>query len=238
MINIVCLKWGNKYGPEYVNRLYGMLRRNTRKEFKFWCFTEDAAGIRPEVFTIPLKFAESLDSWWNKIWLFSNDLPIPLGEQIFYIDLDTLVVDNIDDLLTDQVPDIVVLKDFYQGIARTAGTIGSGLMTWRHGDYENIWQEFIKDPAAAIQSVHPHGDQHWVEKNISAWYFWQDLFPGRVVSFKIDCADGLPAEADIICYHGRPSIPESMTQSINHSTALKRWTTKPAPWVADHWRED
>lgn len=238
MINIICLKWGTKYGPEYVNRLYSMVRRHTTKDFRFFCLTDDAKDIRNEVSIVPLKFSDTLDSWWNKIWLFSQDLPVRKGEQIFYIDLDTVIVSNIDDLLTNEVPDIIVLRDFYQGIARTAGQIGSGLMSWQHGSYEEIWIEFIKDPRTAIQSVHPHGDQAWIERCIDAWYCWQDLFPGRVVSFKIDCANGLSQEASIICYHGRPSIPDSITQSMDHSTALKKWTTQAAPWIEQHWRED
>lgn len=237
MINIVCLKWGSKYGPEYVNRLHSMVRRHSTQPARFWCMTEDAQGINPGVDIVPLKFAGDLDSWWNKIWLFSSDLPIAQGEQIFYIDLDTLIVSNIDDLLTDQVPDIVVLRDFYHGIARTAGGIGSGLMSWRHGAYTHIWERFIADPQAAITSVSPHGDQAWIEHCIDAWYCWQDLFPDRVISFKIHCADGLPEKSSIICYHGRPSIPDSVTQSMTHGTATKRWTTQAAPWVLDHWKE-
>lgn len=238
MTNVICLKWGSKYGPEYVNRLYAMLRRHLTGDFRFLCLTENPNGIRPEVITVPLPFADQLDSWWNKIWLFSDELPVQPGQQIFYVDLDTLIVSNIDDLVTDAVPDILVLRDFYQGIARTAGQIGSGLMSWRHGTYHDVWRQFAKDPAAAIQSVHPHGDQAWIEHCIDAWYCWQDLWPDRVVSFKIHCADGLPPKASVICYHGRPSIPESVTQSMTHGTAMKRWTTQAAPWVAEHWKED
>jgi hypothetical protein len=25
--NVACIKWGTRYGPEWVNRLYGMVRR-------------------------------------------------------------------------------------------------------------------------------------------------------------------------------------------------------------------
>ena len=28
-VNVVCMKWGTRYGPEWVNRLYGMVRRNS-----------------------------------------------------------------------------------------------------------------------------------------------------------------------------------------------------------------
>lgn len=238
MINIVCLKWGTKYSAEYVNRLHAMIRRNTTKDIRFYCLTDDDLGINPAVKIILLPYAKKIDSWWNKIWLFSQDLPLATGEQIFYVDLDTLIVNNIDELLTEDVPDIILLKDFYHGIARTAGLIGSGLMSWKHGQYKNIWEKFIENPERAVEQANPHGDQWWVEKNIDAWYFWQDLFPGRVVSFKMHCADSLPNNASIICYHGRPSIPESITQSMHHSTSSKKWTTHPAPWVLEHWRDD
>ena len=26
--HVICMKWGRKYGPEYVNRLYAMVRRH------------------------------------------------------------------------------------------------------------------------------------------------------------------------------------------------------------------
>ena len=27
---VICMKWGTKYGPEYVNRLYGMVKRHLK----------------------------------------------------------------------------------------------------------------------------------------------------------------------------------------------------------------
>jgi len=233
MINIVCLKWGTKYSAAYVNRLYYAVERHTTKDFQFWCFTEDTNGIDVHVKTLPLQYPDQLESWWNKISLFDSDNGLPLGEQIFYVDLDTLIVDNIDQLLTDVVPDIIVLRDFYHGIARTAGKIGSGLMSWRHGNYDTVWREFIQNPKAAIASVYPHGDQHWVESQIDAWYYWQDLFPDAVVSFKMHCQQGIPQGSRIICYHGNPGIPESVTFTGRDW----RWKLTPQPWVLDHWRD-
>lgn len=236
MINIVCLKWGGKYGPEYVNRLFYALRRNTTRDYQFWCLTEQHQGIdiQSGIKILPLKYPDRLDSWWNKISLFDIDNGLPVNEQIFYIDLDTLIVDNIDDLLTEEVPDIIMLKDFYHGIAKTAGTVGSGLMSWRHGDYSRIWLNFIKDPKSAIKLVHPHGDQHWIETQINAWYFWQDLFPDAVVSFKVHCGNGLPPGAKIVCYHGKPNIPDSAV----HDTRDYKWKFGPQSWVLDHWRDE
>ena len=52
--HVLCMKWGTKYGPEYVNRLYAMVRRHLRGDFRFVCLTDDARGIRAEVQCLPI----------------------------------------------------------------------------------------------------------------------------------------------------------------------------------------
>ena len=237
MINIICLKWGTKYGVEYVNRLFYAVKRNTTRPFKFHCFTDDSANIDSEVIVHDLPFKNELDGWWNKVYLFSNDVPISPGEKIFFIDLDTLITRKIDDLLDHDPVAITVLKDFYTGLAKTVvgdDNIGSGLMSWRHGQYQHIWDDFIRDPQSAIMSVRPHGDQRWIQKNIKGRIYWQDAFPGQVVSFKVDCAHGLPPDAAVVCYHGTPNIPDSARQ-VNRSW---KFVIEPQPWVLDHWRDE
>ena len=38
---IFCMKWGTLYGPEYVNTLYSMVKRNLTLDFRMVCFTDD-----------------------------------------------------------------------------------------------------------------------------------------------------------------------------------------------------
>lgn len=232
MINIVCLKWGAKYGAEYVNRLYSGIIRNTTKKIKFHCFTDDSSGINSNVVIHNLPYT-NIKSWWNKLYLFSNNINIPLGEKIFYVDLDTLITSNIDDLLSAPCETIIVLRDFLSGIAQTAGNMGSGLMSWQHGDYEYIWNKFIKNPNAAIKQVEPHGDQHWVDLCVEHKQYWQELFPNKVVSFKVHCQQGLPASASVICYHGVPGIPESVT----FRGKVWKFNITPQPWVLKFWKD-
>ncbi|MDR6215099.1 hypothetical protein QE399_002788 [Paracidovorax wautersii] len=33
--HVICMKWGTKYGPEYVNRLYAMVRPPSERRFPF-----------------------------------------------------------------------------------------------------------------------------------------------------------------------------------------------------------
>jgi hypothetical protein len=52
--HILCMKWGTKYGPEYVNRLYAMVRRHLSGDFRFVCLTDSTEGIRSEVECFPI----------------------------------------------------------------------------------------------------------------------------------------------------------------------------------------
>jgi hypothetical protein len=128
---------------------------------------------------------------------------------------------------------MVVLRDFYQGIVKSANLVGSGLMLWRHGRYNHVWDKFITNPKKHVARAGTYGDQWWIEQQVTDIVFWQDLFPEQVVSFKVHCRKGLPDQSRIVCYHGRPSIPESITET----TVEKKWTIAPQPWVLKHWRD-
>lgn len=229
MTNIVCLKWGTKYSSDYVNKLYRACVRNTTIPFNFYCLTEDGKGIDPAVKVLPLPHG-GLDGWWNKIYLFSKELPIT--GRIFYVDLDTLITGNIDHMLMWN-KGFVVLRDFFYGIAKgvDAKSVGSGLMSYEAGEYDAMWQKFIKDPKKIVQSVKPHGDQRYIQQEVRSFIYWQDICDEQVVSFKVHCGKGLPEEACVICYHGKPSIPESFKQR----TKVPHFDIPPQKWVEDHW---
>src|SRR5258707_14641411 len=51
---IICMKWGTRYGPEYVNRLAAMVARNVTRPTRLFCFTDNRNGISPDIETAPL----------------------------------------------------------------------------------------------------------------------------------------------------------------------------------------
>ena len=48
-VNVICIKWGTVYDPEYVNKLYSMIKRNTSYSINFYCFTEDPNGLNEDI---------------------------------------------------------------------------------------------------------------------------------------------------------------------------------------------
>ena len=102
-VNVICMKWGDKFPPEYVNRLYGMVSRNLSLPFKFVCFTEDKKGIRDEVeiqglpeLDLP---TDAPERGWRKLTVFKQDFGDLKGKTLF-LDLDIVIVGKIDEFFT------------------------------------------------------------------------------------------------------------------------------------------
>jgi hypothetical protein len=211
-LTVACLKWGSKYGVDYVNILQDMVRRHLCVPHRFVCMTDDPAGIAGETLPIP----PGLPTWWGKLSLFSHPFP----GRILYFDLDTIITGPIDGFAAYDGP-FCLIKPFY----RTWG-FASGVMSIAPDFGRPVWESFARDPQAAIarcrREADPpwnHGDQRWLELTIPRADYWQDVLPGQLVSYKVHCAKGLPPAARVVCFHGKPDP---------HEVA--------GPWVKEHWR--
>ena len=227
MINIVCLKWGDKFSTDYVNNLYYGIKRNTSLNFELHCFTENSYGIDSAITCHDLPNLD-ITGWWYKLWLFSDEMPFNHGDKLMFFDLDTIITGNIDDILSYDCPkDLVGLRNFYR-----PQRFASGLLMWKHGTQTHIWNEFFKDPVTA-QRCSPDGDQEWTEQNAKSWTLWQEEFPDQIFSYKQSCVPTFPDNARIVCYHGTPSIIQSFTETIKNFDG----TWPPTTWPKEHWRK-
>ena len=68
--NIISLKWGYKYGFEYVNTLYSLICRHIKNPFRFICLTSDNSDLVQgiEFFFIPkVNVSNGSEPVWNKL---------------------------------------------------------------------------------------------------------------------------------------------------------------------------
>jgi hypothetical protein len=63
-VNVVCVNWGTKYSPDYVERLYKMVKINTTLPFKMYCLTDNPDIYRGHI--IGVKLEPGFEGWWNK----------------------------------------------------------------------------------------------------------------------------------------------------------------------------
>lgn len=224
MHNVACLKHGTKYDADYVNKLFNAIKRNSTVDFLFHCFTDNNNGLNKDVITHPLPHS-NVEGWWQKLFLFSDEIDIT--GRILFLDLDTLITGNIDHYIT-QDAGFAVLRDLWS----KQDNVGSAVMSFEAGKHKHIWDAFISDPVGAVRSLHPHGDQKWIQKHQTQRLYWQDLYKNEIVSFKSNCRNGVPNNAKIICFHGKPSIPEA----INTTTRIQGFVIPPTPWVKEYWK--
>lgn len=219
MIHIICIKWGTKFSAEYVNKLFRGIKRNTTKEFIFTCFTDNSKGLIQGISSkaIPCFTGD----WFSKISLYNKEL-YDSTNQIFFFDLDTVIVGNLDEILSYSGK-FIILRDFYKKVS-----FGSGLMSWQPEAVHYMWTTYKKG------SKYKRGDQAWPELAYPDANIWQLKYPEKIISYKVHIRDNnnipvrqksrrtnLPGSlktASIVCFHGNP-LPHEVKEH----------------WLKEHW---
>lgn len=201
---ITCIKVGNKYCADYVNKLAAMVERHTNVQHLFICLTDDPTGLTCAHAPIGIDYP----GWWSKLILFHPESALQ-KHRVFFLDLDTVIVGNIDFLLSYDGP-FAILSDFYHPTE-----YGSAVMSIAPGFGQNIWTDYTEG-----QRGRWWGDQVWIKTCVPEADRWQEMYPGLIVSYKVHCKDGLPEGAAIVCFHGEPR-PHEVQDA----------------WVLEHWNE-
>ena len=145
---------------------------------------------------VPLRY--NWPGWWSKMELLRPDLP---GDFLF-LDLDTVILGPLDDIL--EVRKLTLLRDFYRDGKKLKEGLGGGLMYLPSEARREVWDFWMQQPQLQMR-VYARGDQFLFEKFwLGDAQRWQDVVPGQVVSWKVHCAKGVPPEARVVCFHGRP----------------------------------
>lgn len=92
----MCVKYGTKYGADYVNKLYYGVKTNCSLEFDFTCFTENPEGLDSQIKVQPLK--NKWQGWWSKVHIFDPECYPEPNTRVFYIDLDMIISGSLDTL--------------------------------------------------------------------------------------------------------------------------------------------
>lgn len=146
---ISCVKWGNKFSHEHVNRLYQMCKKNYTKPFTFVCHTENSNGLVPGISARPLNEDLDLEKWWWKLQLFDeHGWPEQKIDINIFFDLDVVIQNNFDHFDSYAVEDKLTMIKAYWKTYDLKGTDmdhNSSVMIWK-GDLSYLWRKFYKDP--------------------------------------------------------------------------------------------
>jgi len=237
---VLCMKWGTKYGPEYVNRLYAMVHRHLRGDFEFVCLTDSDAGIRKEVRCLPipeLALPDGLpERGWKKLTTFEADLHGLRGTALF-LDIDIVIVDDITPFF--ELPGEFLIIHDWKRPWRITGN--SSVYRFELGAHADVLAKFRAESAAMRAAyrneqaylsavLHQQGKlKYWPAQWCASFKYHS------IARFPLNyfVAPRIPEGARIIVFHGVMNPPDALAGRSNGN-----WRRALAsPWIAEHWKE-
>lgn len=230
---VVCVKWGTMYGPEYVNRLYGMVSRHLAAPFRLVCLTDDRRGIRSEVecFDLPdlgVPHPQRTRGKWRKQVLWGRTVPGLEGVALF-VDLDSVIVGPIDDYFSLGDPnDVYVARNWARPLRKLGQT---SVFRFPVGGNAHILDDFRADPQGIADRY--RFEQHYVTASVKGGVkFWPEAWTRH---FRLHCLPPfplryfmtarLPADARIVTFPGGPNPDDVIVGRWN-----KRVPPHRTPW--------
>jgi len=264
---IICINWGTKYGPLYVNRLYAMVSRNITPPFTFTCFTDNTHGMRSEVLTEPLPVLDfelpvTKRGIWPKCRLWSKNLG-NLEGPVLFLDLDLVITGSLDEFFSFGSDDEVILARNPSNPLERLGQ--TSVYRFPVGKLEPLLRKFSSDPQVIAEKYRyeqrfvsqnaPEGIRFWPHQSVRHFrhhcrplfplnYFRSARFP---IGAKIIIFPGDLKPQDAI--EGRYHEDEPIFSPVDHILrvfsrernrgifAHLRHFILPTQWVDEYWRE-
>lgn len=203
MLNVVLVWTGDKYGPEYLEKMAHMASRNLPMSHRLVVFTDkpdQALNLVPGCLVRNvLEF--QLEGWWNKMLLFNWKWHRIGDGPILYLDLDMVVVRHLVPFVQRDADNLVTHSVF-----RRPDEISSTIMFIPKGWGSGVWGTYSQ----AMQNGSAYlirGDQEFLQAVLNGN---SDRFPlGIVASYRHHCmGKELPRRARVVSFHGKPDPHE------------------------------
>ena len=242
---VICMKWGSLYGPDYVNRLYAAVRRQTTGPLRFVCLTDDTAGLRSEIESHPCPEIDLPEPWcntgWRKMTLYLDPASLSgLEGNWLFLDLDVVVTGCLDPFFEfEPEHPFVVMQNWTQpgkGIGNTS------VFRFRMGAHGYLLERLLGDFDHFRKQY--RNEQTFISREIDSLRFWPDAW---CALFKVHCVPAWPARlwrtpaipegARVVAFPGSPNPPDA----LEGKWPEKRWRKRlykqirPTPWIDTYW---
>lgn len=210
MLTLCCVQVQNYQGcgADYVNSLHRACNLYVTVPHRFVCVTDDPAGLHDGIET--MEPDPGAPGWWQKLTLLRPGRFKNAG-RILFIDLDTIILRNIDDVASYDGPFAGT------GNFRTGGApFSSCMMAWQNGSMHHLYTRWIE----ANRPMDRWGDDEWIRNTEPNTAKLNRKFPG-IKSYKFHHLKDDPGDARIVIFVARPK-PHTLTEA----------------WVREAWRPE
>ena len=262
-VNVLCMKWGDYYTADYVNRLYAGVKHYLHLPFRFVCVTDDATGIRPEVETVPFPpdpkvpgrlFSRPWPNIFAKLAFFKDGFAQLKGPTLF-LDIDLLVTGNLDRFFLFHPGEFCIIHNWVEWrkhLFRKAPDIGnSSCFRFEAGKSNGVWETFLREKELPGQKerflLGSQKFQTYAMMKTGKVNWWPSDW---VCSFKRQLVPIFPLnkifapwrpsrKVSIVAFHGQPDLPQALEgYYLKYDKPVKpHLTCKPTKWILDYWYE-
>ena len=208
-MNTICtFLWGHWEMPDggvsYVHALLAGVRKHLGIPVRFVLFTDH----NEEEFDRDIEVQDLGEAgFWpgnlKKMAMF--DPHAGLSGNVMALDLDTVVVGDFQNLLTDFVQQHFITCECAYHLQQPGGGVHRFSAGW---GVEELWEPLSTQPEVwfplAKGSERLYLKLRLKEQLKTPIDYWQEKYPGQVVSFKLCCGEGLPRNAKLVWFHGIP----------------------------------
>ncbi len=262
--NVIFIKWGDYYHHSDINKICSQIKRNTKHNINFYCFTENSDGLDnfinirplPELDVNPefIKF-----NYRKAAGLCDDNLGGLNGQRVFFFDIDCLIVGNLDEFFEyDYGNDFYIINDWAHRKGKKKDKVGqASCYTHIVGTLGHVKKYFEENPAKIIEK-YSTATQQYMSAKIIEKYGKLNFFPDNwFKSFRFHC---MPHPAlrwllnarlpkvnglKMIAFHGVPSISEALEGRYGQKekgNKVSRWLkkiykrVKPTLWINNYWK--
>ncbi len=257
--NVICIKWGDAYDAEYVNKLQNMILRNTSYNINFYCFTDDSRGFNDTIIVKPLISLDTkpryqkIYSYRKEAGLCDDNLGGLNNQRVFFFDLDVVIISNLDEFFEYPKDDKFYIINDWNSKGNKVGQASS--YSWVVGTLGYIKNYYEKNPEKVFEEYFSAAQEYLSSKIIEKYgklNFWpEDWF----CSFKYHCmqkfgpmrhfiSPKIPEDKKglkIIVFHGMPNPREAIMGIWKNKKKWQYWkktykVCKPTKWIENYWK--
>jgi len=199
---VICINWGTRYGPTFINRLFAMVKRNITPPFTFTCFTDCRDDLHSGILCedlppLDVEMPVNTRGIWPKARLWGPKLGSLRGP-VLYLDLDLVIVASLDAFFEVGEPEDVVMARNQTTPFEKLGQ--SSLFRFPVGKLLPLQEEFRANPQKVADEY--QYEQRFVTRNAPGGV---KFFPRSwVLHFRQDCHWAFPLN-----YFLTPRLPSS-----------------------------
>ena len=257
-VNVISILWGKKYSEKDVNRLHGMIGRNTKRSVRFHLFSnEDLPELAPSIIKhsepgLKTQAQHAQYNYRKEAGLCDDSLGNLEGERVFFFDLDVIIMEEIDSLFDYPKDDcFYIINDWntkgdHVGQAScysfVVGTLG-------------FVKRYFEENAEAVIDRFGTASQEYLSDQVIQKYGQLNFWPKQwCQSFRFHCLPWAPLRhfkipqkplsgTKVLAFHGHPDLNDAVNGTWGRPGERKSangWKKiykhcLPTPWVSEYW---